>query len=54
MWSDPLLIVNSLVSTAAGDDNAYALALPTLLAHGADDIAGQLRGDLHKLNRASR
>jgi hypothetical protein len=44
----------SQVSTAAGDDNAYALALPTLLAHGADDVAGQLRGDLHKLNRASR
>ncbi|HTV84191.1 MAG TPA: hypothetical protein VME63_02230 [Dyella sp.] len=42
------------VSTGAGNDNAYALALPTLVASGADDIAAQLRGDLHKLNRASR
>lgn len=42
------------VSTAASNDDAYALALPTLLADGADNVAGQLRGDLHKLNRAPR
>jgi hypothetical protein len=38
-------------STAVGEgagDQAYAQALPKLLADSSDDIAGQLRGDLQK------
>jgi hypothetical protein len=42
-------------SVAGGDgDQAYAQALPKLLADGTSDIAGQLRGDLHKLAHSAR
>jgi hypothetical protein len=40
--------VSAAVASGASDD-AYALALPKLLADGADDVASQLRGDLQKL-----
>jgi hypothetical protein len=40
--------VSTAVASGAGDQ-AYADALPKLLADGAGDIAGQLRGDLQKI-----
>lgn len=40
--------VSTAVASGAGDE-AYAQALPKLLADGAGDIASQLRGDLQKM-----
>ncbi|GGA45286.1 hypothetical protein [Dyella nitratireducens] len=34
-----------------GGDQAYAQALPKLLADGAEDIAAQMRGDIRKIGR---
>lgn len=35
--------------TGSADDQAYARALPKLLADGAGDIANQMRGDIRKI-----
>jgi hypothetical protein len=44
--------VSTAVASGAGDE-AYAQALPKLLADGSSDIAGQLRGDLQKLRHSA-
>jgi hypothetical protein len=44
--------VSAAVASGAGDQG-YAQALPKLLADSADDIAGQLHGDLQKLQHRS-
>jgi hypothetical protein len=45
--------VSAAVAERAGDAG-YAQALPQLLTDGASAIAGQLRGDLQKLNHSVR